>query len=194
MTSIRLYILGALSRNGPMYGHQIRRLAKIDRTELWTDVKPGSLYAALHRLEAEGSIRAVSTTQQGNLPARVVFEITNEGRNELLAYRDEALRDTELRPSPVDLALQNTNDMSDEQLTAAIEDRRHALLTQLENWQHLYETALPHLHDLEAMTFQHSLIRLNAEISWHEEVLKALPRYFAKKNAEPEAGSVTESE
>jgi DNA-binding PadR family transcriptional regulator len=181
MTSIRLFILGALSRSGPMHGHQIRRLARIDRTELWTDVKPGSLYAALHRLEAEGAIKAVSTAQDGNLPTRVVYDLTEDGHHELVAYRDEALRDVELRPAPVDLALQNTSDMSNDQLTAAIEDRRRLLQSQLDNWQHLYDTAAPHLHDLEAMTFRHSLVRLTAEIAWHDELLAALPEYLRKR-------------
>ncbi len=49
----RLFILGALARRGPMYGHQLRRDARLDRTEMWSDVRPGSLYGALHRLAAE---------------------------------------------------------------------------------------------------------------------------------------------
>jgi len=101
----RLFVLGALARHGPMYGHQIRRDARIDRTELWSEVKPGSLYAALHRLQGEGLIEPVRTEQQGNLPARTVYAITAEGRRELRALRGEALREVALRPDPVDLAL-----------------------------------------------------------------------------------------
>ena len=42
------------------------------RTELWSEVKPGSLYAAIRRLRAEGLIEPVRTEQQGNLrPHRV---------------------------------------------------------------------------------------------------------------------------
>jgi len=41
-----------------MYGHQIRRDARMDRADLWSDVRPGSLYGALHRLAAEGLIAA----------------------------------------------------------------------------------------------------------------------------------------
>ena len=105
MNPTRLFVLGALARHGPMYGHQIRRDARIDRTELWSEVKPGSLYAALHRLHAEGLIEPVRTEQQGNLPARTVYAVTAEGRRELRALRAEALREVALRPDPVDLAL-----------------------------------------------------------------------------------------
>ena len=54
MNPTRLFVLGALARHGPMYGHQIRRDARVDRAELWSEVKPGSLYAALHRLQSGG--------------------------------------------------------------------------------------------------------------------------------------------
>lgn len=183
VTSIRLFILGTLARGGPMHGHEIRRLARTERTELWTDVKPGSLYAALHRLEAEGAIEAVSTSQSGNLPARVVYGITKAGHAEYLACRDAALRDTQLRPDPVDLALQNTADLSGEQLTAAIRDRRQALVSQLENWRQTRELAAPYLRGLEDMTFRHALARLEAEISWHDDLLAALPAYLQARAA-----------
>jgi len=53
MNPTRLFVLGALAKHGPMYGHQIRRDARMDRADLWSDVRPGSLYGALHRLAAE---------------------------------------------------------------------------------------------------------------------------------------------
>src|SRR5260370_9673887 len=101
-----------------MYGHQIRRDARVDRTELWSEVKPGSLYSALHRLEAEGLIEYVRTEQQGNLPARTVYAITSEGRGELRALSAEALREATLRPDPDDLALAITPDLHTDALRA----------------------------------------------------------------------------
>src|SRR2546427_13220403 len=114
MNSTRLFVLGSLARLGPMHGHQIRRAAQVDRTELWTDVKPGSLYGALHRMADEGLIVPVKTEQEGRLPARTIYEITETGRAELEAHRDEALRSTKLSNDPVDLALQNIDDLPPE--------------------------------------------------------------------------------
>src|ERR1700761_675629 len=93
MNATRLFILGALARGGPMYGHQIRRAAQLDRTELWTDIKQGSLYGALHRMADEGAIRVVRSEQQGNMPSRTVYEITDAGHAEMTATRDQVLRD-----------------------------------------------------------------------------------------------------
>lgn len=188
MNSTRLFILGALARGGPMYGHQIRRAAQLDRTELWTDIKQGSLYGALHRMAAEGVIEVVRTEQQGSMPARTVYAITAAGRLELAAIRDQALRQTKLRPDPADLALQNSQDMSEDELRAVLEDRRAAIAAELASWRHLREAAEPHLTGIESMGFTHTLLRLEAELAWHEEAVKALPGIFAAgapKSASP---------
>src|SRR4051794_23863418 len=101
----RLFVLGVLARQGPMHGHQIRRDARVDRTELWSEVRPGSLYSALHKLHDEGLIEEVPREQPGNLPARTVYAITEEGRRELRALRAEAVREDGGRPEPLPHAL-----------------------------------------------------------------------------------------
>ena len=178
MNSTRLFILGALARGGPMHGHQIRRAAQVDRTELWTDIKQGSLYGALHRMAAEGVIRVVRTEQEGKLPARTVYEITPEGQAELTATRDHLLRDTRLRPDPVDLALQNAADMPEGELRAVMEVRRAEIAAALAAWRHLRDSASPYLTPLEAITFRHTLARTEAELTWHDEFLEMLPRLY----------------
>jgi DNA-binding PadR family transcriptional regulator len=158
-----------------MHGHQIRREAQVDRTELWANVNPGSLYGALHRMEAEGVIRAIRTEQEGNRPARTVYEITPEGHAEMLAQRDEALKQTRLRPDPVDLALQFTSELSEEDLRAVIQERRSALSADHSWWLRLRATADPYLSPMDRATFRHTLMRLETELAWHDELLAELP-------------------
>jgi len=179
-----LFVLGALARRGPMHGHQIRRDAQTDRTELWTDVKVGSLYGALNRLAAEGVIEAVRTERAGNLPARTVYAITDEGYTELSTLRAALLRDTRLRPDPVDLALQYSQDMPLAELMAAVADRRAALEAELRSRQHLRESAAPYLTGIEPLGFQHQLMRLETEVAWHDLVLQQLPKLLAAESAD----------
>ena len=175
MNSTRLFVLGSLARSGPMHGHQIRRAAQVDRTELWTDVKPGSLYGALHRMADEGLIAPVKTEQEGRLPARTIYEITDAGRAELGIHRDKALRDTKLPPDPVDLALNYIEDLSEDAVRAILTDRRKAYAQQVVEWQHLQERSAKYLTDLDRMGFRHQILRLEAEIAWHDEMLECLP-------------------
>ena len=188
MNGTRLFVLGMLARGGPMHGHQIRRSAQIDRTELWADVKPGSLYGALHRMEAEGVIKALRTEQEGNRPARTVYEITPMGVAELRAHRDEALAHTRLRPDPVDLALQFTGDLAADELRAVLQGRRSALANEQASWLRLQTVAEPYLTAMDKMTFRHTLLRLETEIAWHDELLEKLPEILSDQERSPQGG------
>lgn len=179
VSSVRLFILGALAATGPMHGHQIRREAQTNRTELWTDIKVGSLYGALNRMADEGIIEAVRTERAGNLPARTVYAITDTGRQELHVLRDETLREVRLRPDPVDLALQYSTDLGPDAVVTAFTNRKAALQAELDAWQLLYAQAKPHLRGTEPLSFEHHLIRLEAEITWHDRVIAELPLALA---------------
>ena len=175
MSNVRLFILGALAGLGPMHGHQIRREAQTNRTELWTDIKVGSLYAALNRMAEEGIIEAVRSERSGNLPARTIYAITDTGRQELSVLRDEVLREVRVRPDPVDLALQYSTELGPDALVAAFTNRKAALRAELDVWQLLYAQAKPYLRGTEALSFAHHIIRLEAEITWHDRVIAELP-------------------
>jgi DNA-binding PadR family transcriptional regulator len=175
----RLFVLGALARHGPMYGHQIRRDARVDRTELWSEVRPGSLYGALHRMAAEGLIEAVRTEQVGKAPARTVYAITGEGRKELRALRAEAFRQVSLRPDPVDLAVAMSSDLPAGELRGLVEDRHRALTTQREFFRHEQDRAWAEQTTADSLILQHAIGRLDAEIRWHEDLLLAIPMLSA---------------
>lgn len=174
MNPTRLFVLGALARRGPMYGHQIRRDARAERTELWSEVKPGSLYGALHRLQSEGLIEAVRTERQGNLPARTVYAITAGGRKELRVLRAEALRDVVLRPDPVDLALAMSADLDEDTLHGFFAGRRQSLAGRAAFFAHERELGWPDQGAADELVAEHTRLRIEAELAWHEIVLDRL--------------------
>jgi DNA-binding PadR family transcriptional regulator len=170
----RLFILGALAKHGPMYGHQLRRDARIDRTEMWSEVQPGSLYSALHRLAAEGLIEALRTEQDGQFPARTVYAITAEGHRELRALRAEALQEVRLQPDPVDLALAMSADLGEDTLRGYIEDRIRVLAAHASQLEHYRDRAWPDQTVADDLVVEHARLRVHAELSWHELVLDGL--------------------
>jgi len=175
----RLFILGALARHGPMYGHQLRRDARLDRTEMWSDVQPGSLYGALHRLAAEGLIEPVRTEQDGQLPARTVYAITGEGHRELRILRAEALREIRLRPDPVDLALAMAVDMDEDTLRGYLDDRVRALSAQAAQLDHQRDRAWPDQTVADDLAIEHARLRIGAELAWHRLALDQLGKLTA---------------
>ncbi len=163
---------------------RFRREAQTNRTELWTDVKVGSLYAALTRMADEGIIEAVRTERAGNMPARTVYAITDTGRQELAVLRGDALREVRMRPDPVDLALQYSAALGGDALVAAFTNRRATLAAELESWRQLRAEAAPHMRGTEPLSFDHLTMRLEAEIAWHDHVIAELPTALAPSDRE----------
>lgn len=157
-----------------MHGHKIRSEAQLDRVELWADVKPGSLYGALRRMADEGVVEVVRTEQEGNLPARTVYGITDKGRDELVSVIRSVLADTSLRPDPIQLVLLHDGQIGIDDLRTAAQRRRDAYAEQLRFWRTLRTEAGPYLTRLEAIAFDHTLMRLDTEVAWHDRLLAEL--------------------
>lgn len=120
-------------------------------------------------------VEAVRTERSGNMPARTIYAITEMGRQELSVLRDDVLREVRLRPDPVDLALQYSTELGPDAIIAAFTNRRAALQAELDAWQLLDAQAKPHLRGAEPLSFEHTIIRLEAEITWHDRVIAELP-------------------
>ena len=165
--STRLFLLAELVRRGQAHGHELRREAKICRTELWTDVGIGSIYTTLRRLNDEGLIQPVRTERPGLLPERTIYTITAEGRRELRVLRDEFLRTVELPADPFDLGLSVADDVPAAELLAVIHDRVRAFQARIEQLEHQQDAAGEYLDDRDRDLFAHLTARLRAEIAWH---------------------------
>ena len=153
---------------------------------------PGASDQGAEREEAsEGLVEVLRTEREGNPPERTIYAITPEGRQELIAQRDAALRGAGLHPDPVDLALQYTPDLAEEELAGAITARRQALAAQLAMLEQEQQTAAPHLTGLEPMTFEHSLVRLRSELAWHDALLEQLPKLLAAEPPHPGPGEAS---
>lgn len=162
-----------------MYGHQLRRDARMDRGGQWSDVRPGSLYGALHRLAAEGLIEPVRTEQSGNLPARTVYSITAEGQRELRALRSEALAEVGPRPDPVDLALAMSSDLDEGVLRGYVQDRIGVLTAQAAQVEHQAQRAWPDQTVADDLVIEHARLRIGAELAWHRLVLDQIGKLAA---------------
>ncbi|MGC4748409.1 PadR family transcriptional regulator [Micromonospora sp. DT201] len=182
VNATRLFVLGALAKDGPMHGHRMRNALQLDQVELWTEIKPGSLYGALHRMADEGAIEVVGTEREGNLPARTVYAITDAGRAELTTRLRAALNDARLRPDPIDVALQHADLLDRAELTTLVTRRRAALSGRLAEMTALRGRAAEHLIGLEPVIFHHTLVRLETEVAWHDELLAALALHDTTAN------------
>lgn len=79
-------ILLSIIRGEPKYGLEISKLAA-QHTGGYFDLKVGSLYPALHRLEKAGFIRSQFQPARGNTVK--VYELTGSGQKELDSRKQE---------------------------------------------------------------------------------------------------------
>src|ERR1700729_2356531 len=129
MNLTRLMALGVLARSGPSHGHHIRRVADVTNVGEWGGVSVGALYRELRAMEREGLVEAMRTEKVGNRPERTVYAITDEGRLELTALREQAIRPPLASgPDPFGVALLFAADGVDrEELRRTLRARREML-------------------------------------------------------------------
>jgi DNA-binding PadR family transcriptional regulator len=89
-----LVVLGLL-RERPMHPYEMQRLIRERGKDDLLDLKRGSLYHAIDRLERGGLIEPVETSREGKRPERTTYRITEDGLEEL----QEWMRDLLSRPS-----------------------------------------------------------------------------------------------
>ncbi len=164
-------ILGLLAERGPMHGHQIRRTAELTNAEVWGGITGGALYAELRKLDGEDLVQAVREEQVGRRPARTVYEITQEGRLELVVQRDTALEVIFGSADPLSVVLLFAAGTDAAELGERLAARRRRVAGQLEAMaaERLRLTGEGILPPLAVGAFRRGELRLEAELRWHEE-------------------------
>jgi DNA-binding PadR family transcriptional regulator len=178
MNLTRLMALGTLAQHGPQHGHQIRRL--IDATDIgaWGGVSVGALYRELSRLAIEGLTIEVATERVGRRPQRLVFEITDEGRHELVRLREKAMGHLNWGADPLGVALIFGGAPDAGETTAVLTPRRRELEERLAQMD-AQRTRLREQGLLDAVTaavMRRGEVHMEAELRWHTEFAEMLER------------------
>jgi DNA-binding PadR family transcriptional regulator len=74
-----------------MHPYEMRRLVRERGKGDLVDLRPGSLYRTIERLERASLVEPVETTREGKYPERTVYRITDRGRDELQDWMRELL-------------------------------------------------------------------------------------------------------
>jgi DNA-binding PadR family transcriptional regulator len=189
MSSVRLYILGALAVEGPMHGHQLRLLAEREHIHYWTDISVGSLYGVIKRLAAEGLITELRLEREGNYPERQVYDISPAGREALAVLRRDGLSTVVFKPDPFDLAMSRLDPGSFDSVEGVLRERVAALEVMLADSEAQRAKADEYLTANERFVLSHKSVRLRAEIDWHTALISELPRIIADESARTKASS-----
>lgn len=190
---VRLLILGLLAET-PLHGHQIRRAADQSGIEQWGEVKVGSLYGMLGRLETEGLIEPVRVEQEGRRPQRTVYAITDDGRQELAIHRERALSQPMLHSTTVEAALKWSAGLDESALRERLDRRRTALAAALSDLiaNRELHRGEGHLSAASLAGYRRTELHLEAELAWHDELDSMLPEIARETAIMPSPGSTPE--
>ena len=173
MNLTRLMALGVLARGGPSHGHHIRRIAELTDVSEWGGVSVGALYRELRAMEREGLVEAARTERVGNRPERTVYAITDEGRLELSALREQAIKPLFSSHDPLGVALLFAADGVDSaDLRRTLRARRGMLAIWIAEVAAEREQLLlkGYLSPLAASVMRRAIVHVEAEIRWHDEL------------------------
>ncbi len=92
MNVTKLVVLGALEQLGGGSAYDIVQHLASKMIQKWVDVKTGSVYYTIKQLLEDGSIREVSRTQEGNYPPKVIYAITDAGRQVFDSLQEQAFK------------------------------------------------------------------------------------------------------
>lgn len=148
-----------------MHGYLVRSEAHIDQTQAWANIKPGSIYNALHRMHREGLVEALGTEQEAG-PARTVFGLTADGREALRTQLRRALAGTPVLADPFDVALRLADELERGDREELLVARRDALAKRVDEHATTLQRVRPHLSSWEVLAFEHVIARLRFELGW----------------------------
>ena len=80
LTPLAMAVLELLLEK-PMHPYEMAQVLRTRHIEARANIKPGSLYHAVERLEQHGHIEIVDTQREGRRPERTVYGVTESGRD-----------------------------------------------------------------------------------------------------------------
>ena len=79
----------------PMHRYEMASVMRARGKERDMDIKWGSLYTVVQNMEHNGYLEPIGVTRQGARPERTVYQITDAGRDELVAWTRELIAEPE---------------------------------------------------------------------------------------------------
>ncbi|MXQ55014.1 helix-turn-helix transcriptional regulator [Shimazuella alba] len=135
MSAVRLLVLGAIVRRGIAHGYRVFQDITSWKAETWTNVKRGSIYHALEKLESGEMIVAEDSGDLTKLgPSRTEYKVTEKGRAEFISLLESALKSNDFQLLSAGIAFmeilprQRVLELLEERL-ASLKDVEHFLHT-----------------------------------------------------------------
>ena len=180
--SVRLFVLGVVNERDT-YGYDIKATAHLWGLERWAQIRDGSIYHALGKLEEEGLIQERDVEQSENNRPRYVYCITPNGQKTFLTMLRDTLRTAPTEGRDIDIALAFIGSLPSHERVALLKERQERLhearALLLDGFEGIkcYEDLPPWV----PLGMNHSMRRIEAEITWNLELIGVVGDWPTRK-------------
>jgi DNA-binding PadR family transcriptional regulator len=173
-SSLGLIVLWQLF-NEPMHIYRMQKLFEAEGKDRIVNVRSrASLYQAIERLERLGLVEVSATERHEGYPDRVVYAITESGREAARQWLREMLSDTGGQYPEFIAALSIVFGLPVEEARAQLELRAERIAAQLADTERGLESAPPDLPRLFLLEEEYRRTMLQAELDWLRDVIEDL--------------------
>lgn len=156
----------SLLREGPKHPYEMQRLIRERKKDEFLDLKRGSLYHAIARLQKAGLIAAVETTREGKRPERTVYRLTEDGERELLDWLRELLAKPVHEPSQFFAAVSYLGHLQPEDALEKLEQRMVSLEAEIRGVDAHLRELVPRIGRLVLVEAEYAQAMRRAELEW----------------------------
>jgi|SRR6185312_4438320 len=163
-----------LLRQRPMHPYEIQRLIRERKKEDFLDLKRGSLYHAIARLQQDGFIESIETTREGRRPERTIYRLTEDGEKELLTRLRELLAKPARDSSPFFAAVSFLAHLAPNDVVERLESRVQVLEEEIAGIDAAVSDLLPRIGRLVLLEAEYARAMREAELRWVQSVIAVI--------------------
>jgi DNA-binding PadR family transcriptional regulator len=160
-----LAILSALYQH-PMHPYEIAKSLQGTGKERDMGLKWGSFYTVIGNLEKYGLIAGVESSRSGNRPERTTYQITEDGRTELVDWTRELVGSSQSEESGFRAGLSVMAVLHPDEAVALLRQRVEALEARLATEVTAIDTLRGQIPRLFLIESEYDFALLRAEIDW----------------------------
>lgn len=160
-----------LLRERPMHPYEMQRLIRQRHNDQFLDLKRGSLYHAIERLQKAGLIDPIETSREGRRPERTTYRLTDLGEREVLDWLRELLAKPACEPSQFVAALSFVQHLSAEDVLDQLQMRVQRLEMGIVAISAVLERLMPQIGRACLVEAEFMRALRQAELDWVHSVI-----------------------
>jgi DNA-binding PadR family transcriptional regulator len=151
----------------PMHPYEMSRLLNERRIDAVLNLKRGSLYHAVERLERDGLVEAAETSRDGKRPERTVYRLTDDGREVFGSELRELITDYRYEPPRFMAAAQFISSLPPQEAATLLRLRAVSLESEVASADAvLHGEKWPHYERVHVVELEYARALAAAELQW----------------------------